>query len=79
MPGIILQTCLIDGQVQNVHGQPWEALIQAIAYIKPECVHLYPIDRPTPEPWVQKVPNDMILERAAEIETRTGIPVEAYA
>jgi wyosine [tRNA(Phe)-imidazoG37] synthetase (radical SAM superfamily) len=79
MPGIILQTCLIDGPVQNVRGQPWDALVQAIGYIKPMYVQLYPVERPTPEPWVQKVPHDVVMERAAEIERRTGVAVEPYA
>jgi wyosine [tRNA(Phe)-imidazoG37] synthetase (radical SAM superfamily) len=79
MPNIIIQTCLVDGPAQNVRGKPWDALVHAIERVGPECVHLYPIDRATPEPWVQKVPHDLVMERAAEIEARTGIPVEAYA
>jgi wyosine [tRNA(Phe)-imidazoG37] synthetase (radical SAM superfamily) len=79
MPEIVLQTCLVDGPVQNIRGEPWDALLQAIGVIAPECVHLYPIDRPTPEPWVQKVPHAVVMARAAEIEERTGVPVEPYA
>lgn len=78
MPNIILQTCLIDGPVQNIRGEPWEALVAALARVRPDTIQLYPIDRPTPEPWVAKVPNDVVRERAREIEERTGIPVEAY-
>lgn len=82
---IIIQTCLVDGPAdhphaaQNIHGPPWEALVQAIATIRPAVVHLYPIDRPTPEPWVQKVPHAVVMARAAEIAQRTGVPVEPYA
>jgi wyosine [tRNA(Phe)-imidazoG37] synthetase (radical SAM superfamily) len=79
MPNIIVQTCLVDGPAQNVRGAPWEALVQAIATIAPESVHLYPIDRATPEPWVQKVSHEMVMARAAELQERTGVPVEAYA
>jgi wyosine [tRNA(Phe)-imidazoG37] synthetase (radical SAM superfamily) len=78
MPNIIIQTCLIDGPVQNVRGEPWEALVQAVGTIQPLYAQLYPIDRPTPEPWVQKVPRDIVLERAAEMQARTGVPVEAF-
>lgn len=80
MPNIIIQTCLIDGEhAQNVRGAPWDALVQAIGRIQPTCVHLYPVDRPTPEPWVQKVDYDTVLQRAAELQQRTGVPVEPYA
>lgn len=79
MPDIIIQTCLIDGPVQNIRGAPWDALVDAIGSIKPTCVHLYPVDRPTPEPWVQKVPYEVVMARAAEIEARTGVRVEPFA
>lgn len=79
MPNIIIQTCLVDGPVQNVRGEPWRALVCAIGEIKPTCVHLYPIDRPTPEPWVQKVPYDVVMACATELELRTGVPVEPFA
>lgn len=78
MPNIIVQTCLIDGPVQNVRGTPWEALIAAIGKVAPDHVQLYPVDRPTPEPWVQKVSHEVVLERAAEMQERTGIPVDAF-
>lgn len=78
MRGIIIQTCLIDGPVQNIRGEPWEALVEAIGSIKPDYVQLYAVDRPTPEPWVQKVPQAVVMERAAELEQRTGITVEAF-
>jgi wyosine [tRNA(Phe)-imidazoG37] synthetase (radical SAM superfamily) len=79
MPDIIIQTCLIDGPVQNVRGEPWEALVQAITHVSPVCVHLYPIERTTPEPWVLKVPHEVVMARAAELQERAGVPVEPYA
>jgi wyosine [tRNA(Phe)-imidazoG37] synthetase (radical SAM superfamily) len=79
MPNIIIQTCLIDGPAQNIRGAPWNALVRAIGSIKPTCVHLYPVERPTPEPWVQKVSHDVVMERAAELEQRTGVRVEPFA
>jgi hypothetical protein len=39
---------------------------------------LYPVDRPTPEPWVRKVSPEIVLERAAELQARTGVPAEAF-
>ncbi len=79
MPDILVQTCLIDGPVQNIQGSPWEALVTAIGRIRPTLVQLYPVDRPTPELWVRKVPHDVVLERAAELQARTGVPAEAFA
>lgn len=79
MPDIIIQTCLLDGPAQNVQGEPWNALVEAIGRIRPTVVHLYAVDRPTPEPWVQKVPTETVIERAHEITARTGVPVEPFA
>jgi wyosine [tRNA(Phe)-imidazoG37] synthetase (radical SAM superfamily) len=78
MPGIIIQTCLIDGPVQNVHGAPWDALVRAVGRVQPTLVQLYAIERPTPEPWVQKVPAAVLQERAEEMQQRTGVPVELF-
>lgn len=78
MPNIIVQTCLVDGPVQNVRGEPWEALVRAVGRVSPEYVQLYPVERPTPEPWVQRVPHTIVLERATEMQARTGVPVEAF-
>jgi len=77
MPNIIVQTCLIDGPVQNVRGAPWEALVAAIGQVAPDSVQLYPVERRTPEPWVKQVPRTLVQARAAELQARTGIPVEA--
>ncbi len=80
--GLIIQTCLVDGpegMPQNVRGAAWDALVAAIGRVNPAVVHLYPIDRETPEPWVLKVPHEVVLARAAEITARTGVPVEPYA
>lgn len=79
MPNIIIQTCLVDGPVQNVRGEPWDALVAAIGRVAPQVVHLYPVDRPTPEPWVQKIDHATVMERAAELQQRTGVPVEPFA
>lgn len=78
MPDIIIQTCLIDGPVQNVRGAPWSALVQAVGVIRPLYVQLYAIERPTPEPWVQKVSRETLRERAATMQACTGVPVEVY-
>ena len=67
------------GMPQNVRGAAWDALVAAIGRVNPAVVHLYPIDRETPEPWVLKVPHEVVLARAAEITDRTGVPVEPYA
>lgn len=78
MPSIIIQTCLVDGPVQNIRGEPWEALIHAIYTIAPTYVQLYSIDRPTAVPWVQPIPPENLQQRASEMQVRTGVPVEAY-
>ncbi len=78
MPSIIIQTCLVDGPVQNIRGDPWESLIHAIYTIAPTYIQLYSIDRPTAVDWVQRVSPEILQQRASEMQARTNVPVEAY-
>ncbi len=80
MPNIIIQTCLVDSdRVNNVRGEPWEALVNAIDRIRPDLIQLYAVDRPTPEPWARKVPWDVVQSRADELQARTGVLAEPFA
>ncbi len=81
MSHCIIQTCLVDGKggtVQNVRGEPWNALVEAVRSIAPDYVQLYRIDRETPEPWVQKVSLYVLSRCASDMRERAGVPVDAY-
>ncbi len=70
--------CLVDGPVYNWHGAPWDALVETVGLIRPLYAQFYPVDRPTPESWVEKLSHDEVARRATEMQARTGVPCEPY-
>ncbi len=78
VPGLILQSLLVDGRVSNARGAAFEAWLDALAEIRPSRVQIYSTDRPVPEVGVDKVPPPTLQQLAGEIETRTGLQVDAY-
>ncbi|MBE9507910.1 MAG: radical SAM protein [Chloroflexi bacterium] len=78
IPGVITQTALVEGEVSNARGEPFDAWLAALAAIKPAQVQIYSTDRPVPEAGVEKVVPSTLKRIAREIEKRTGLPVAAY-
>jgi wyosine [tRNA(Phe)-imidazoG37] synthetase (radical SAM superfamily) len=78
VPGLIIQSVLVDGRVTNIRGEAFEAWLAALAEIGPTRVQIYSTDRPVPEAGVERVPPSTLQSLAGEIERRTGLPVEAY-
>jgi len=78
VPGLIIQSVLVDGPVSNVQGQAFAAWLAALSEVRPTQVQVYSTDRPVAEAAVQRVPPATLQRLAAEIEHRTGIPVHAY-
>jgi wyosine [tRNA(Phe)-imidazoG37] synthetase (radical SAM superfamily) len=84
IPRLIIQSLLIrakdgkDGEVSNVRGAPYEAWLSALADVKPVRVQIYSTDRPVPEAGIERVAPHTLGRIAAEVETRTGLPVDAY-
>ncbi|RLC67307.1 MAG: radical SAM protein [Chloroflexi bacterium] len=78
IPGLIVQSVLIDGKATNVHGEPFEAWLAALTEIKPTRVQIYSTERPVPEDSVEQVWPFILKRIAEEIKCRTGIPVNAY-
>ena len=77
VPGLILQSVLVDGRVSNARGAAYEAWLAALAEIGPSRVQIYSTDRPVPEVGVDKVPPPTLKRLAREIETRTRLQVDA--
>ncbi len=78
IPGLIIQSVLIEGQVSNVRGEAFEAWLAALVEIEPLEVQIYSTDRPVADAGVERV-LPMTLQRvAAEVKERTGLPVVAY-
>jgi len=78
IPGLVIQSVLIDGHVSNVKGEAFEAWLSALSEIRPTLVQIYSTDRPVPEAGVKKVSPEVLQRLAAEIEARTGLKVNAY-
>ncbi len=78
VPGLIVQSVLVDGRVANVRGEAFEAWLSALTEISPSRLQIYSTDRPVPEVGVQRVSPFRLQQLAAEIERRTGLPVDAY-
>jgi wyosine [tRNA(Phe)-imidazoG37] synthetase (radical SAM superfamily) len=78
MPGLVVQSVLVDGPVSNVQGQAFDTWLAALAAVRPTQVQIYSTDRPAAEAAVERVPPATLQRIAVEIEQRTGIPVHAY-
>jgi wyosine [tRNA(Phe)-imidazoG37] synthetase (radical SAM superfamily) len=78
IPGLVVQSVLVDGAVTNVRGEPFEAWLAALSEIGPARVQIYSTDRPVPDAGVEWVPPATLRRIAGEIENRTGLPVDAY-
>lgn len=78
IPGLIVQSVLIDGKVSNVKGEAFEAWLSALSEIRPERVQIYSTDRPVPEAEVERVPPATLRRVAREIENRAGVQANAY-
>jgi len=78
MPRLIIQSMIIDGQVQNAEYEAHEAWLTAIAQLSPDKVQIYSTDRPVAATGVQKVSREVLERLARSAEERTGIEVRAY-
>ena len=78
IPGLIIQSLLIDGEVSNVRDGPYEAWLSALSDIRPVRVQIYSTDRPVPEVGIKRVPPSTLQHIAREIEERIGLQVDAY-
>ena len=78
IPGLVIQSVLLDGRVTNARGEAFEAWLSALAQLEPDEVQIYSTDRPVPEVGVEKVPPAMLQCIAREVERRTGLRARAY-
>jgi wyosine [tRNA(Phe)-imidazoG37] synthetase (radical SAM superfamily) len=78
VPGLIVQSVLVEGRVSNARGEAFEAWLAALAELRPTGVQIYSTDRPVPEAGVERVPPAALRRIAGEIQERTGLRVDAY-
>ena len=77
----IIQTMMLRGEyegqkVDNTTPEEVDALVEAYKKIQPSEVMLYSIDRSTPAEHLQKVPIEELRAIGAEIQKRSGVPVQ---
>lgn len=75
---INLQTVMIDGTPSNTTHAELQAYTEKVGRIRPREVHMYSIDRPTPDAHITLVPPDRLREIAAYVEDETGVPVKTF-
>jgi len=78
VPGLIVQSVLVDGVVSNIRGAALEAWIAALAEVRPTRVQIYSTDRPVPDVGVERGPPYTVRRIAGQVEAQAGLRVEAY-
>jgi wyosine [tRNA(Phe)-imidazoG37] synthetase (radical SAM superfamily) len=78
MPGLIIQSLLVEGVPTNSAGPAFERWVSALARLKPVQVQIYSTDRPVPEAGVGRVPPERLQQIAARVMADTGLDVRAY-
>jgi wyosine [tRNA(Phe)-imidazoG37] synthetase (radical SAM superfamily) len=78
VPGLVVQSVLIDGEVTNVEGEPFEAWLMALREIGPRSVQIYSTDRPVAEAGVERVPPFRLQAIAEDASRRTGLEIVPY-
>ena len=78
MPGLIVQSVLVDGPVSNARGDPYQAWLAALSEIRPTQVQIHSTDRPVPDAGIERVPPFESRRIAKDIKERTGLRVDAY-
>jgi len=78
VPGLIIQSLMVEGAVTNSAGPAFENWLGALATLEPVQVQVYSTDRPVPEAGVERVPPERLQQIAARAVYQTGLDVRAY-
>jgi wyosine [tRNA(Phe)-imidazoG37] synthetase (radical SAM superfamily) len=78
VPGLIVQSVLVDGPVSNTRGEPYQAWLAALSEVGPTQVQIYSTDRPVPDAGIERVPPSELRRITEDIKERTGLRVDAY-
>jgi wyosine [tRNA(Phe)-imidazoG37] synthetase (radical SAM superfamily) len=78
VPGLIIQSVMLEGVVTNSAGNAFENWLGALAMLRPLQVQVYSTDRPVPVAGVERVRPERLQEIAARAADQTGLDVRAY-
>jgi wyosine [tRNA(Phe)-imidazoG37] synthetase (radical SAM superfamily) len=76
---LVIQSVLIDGQISNITGAPFEAWVNALAQLNPTFVQIYSTEYPVPDSGVEQVLPYELKRIAKDVSQRTGLRVEALS
>jgi wyosine [tRNA(Phe)-imidazoG37] synthetase (radical SAM superfamily) len=74
----ILQSVFVKGRVNNTQEGEVEKWMGRLAYIKPEEVQVYSIDRPSADEGLALVTKDKLSQIARKVEEACGISVKVF-
>ena len=78
VPGLIVQSVMVEGMVTNSAGDAFEKWLGALATLRPVHVQVYSTDRPVPVAGVERVPSERLQQIAAHATEQTGLDVRAF-
>jgi wyosine [tRNA(Phe)-imidazoG37] synthetase (radical SAM superfamily) len=78
MPRLVIQSLIIDGEIQNVRGEAHEAWLSTLSRLSPEKVQIYSTERPVAAEGIETVSREALERLARNSQERTGIEVRAY-
>jgi wyosine [tRNA(Phe)-imidazoG37] synthetase (radical SAM superfamily) len=75
---IIIQSVLMDGEINNIEDEEIDKWIERLSYVKPREVQIYSIDRPSADQNLKLVRKEKLKEIAQKAEKATGISVKVF-
>lgn len=78
LPGLMIQSVLVDGKVSNVRGESYEAWREVLSDLRPRVVHIYSTERPTMRGDVVRVSPEKLSAIAEDLRTRSQLNVQAF-
>ena len=78
LPDVILQSMFVQGTYDNTDDGHLATWIDRVAWIHPQSVQVYTIDRPTAAAGITKVPRPILEGIAARLTEATGVPAEVF-
>ncbi len=79
LPGVVLQSMFITGSVDNTAPAQIGAWLKTVAYITPQSVQVYTVDRPPADSGIRTVSPERLRQIAASLTQATGIPAAVFA
>jgi len=78
VPGLIIQSMMIDGDISNIHGHAYGCWASKLKDLHPLKVQIYSMDRPTAVGGVKQVSSELLTQIAHDLASRCQLDVEAF-